>query len=931
MVVQSRQKLLKDFRLIEILTEILYYPFQLNMFTLNNIHNQTFKTIFQYCYRLIKHIIKEYRPNEIYASQWLEFFMGQAMGSDEANDIKAEATLTELIDNNKKILDAKIDKDIISKFVYMLKDNKKEKFVHLLQALIVCDGNAVLKNQTEASTLIFEDEEISKTLIVPFRIQGDEVEIYVEDYSPEEEDCWMPAIEFYHQSQENDDGDNFCYLESLIHLFSNLCLERNYIAIDHLESVYTYDLCFKVVASTREELIGLRSAFLRLMNTLWLDRKPYQPMNLPRYVILMEELYPRALDQIMSSDNKTKRFDGLKGYLQRYFAELAEVGCTKIYETRKNSFTSLALEVTLTLARFGFYNTLKELENLVRPLLVLLNGMRDATNALEFKEFQRELKKFRTEVDARSKGRVKTLYNQIKTADLLDIGIEKKMIERHKESEETLIVMECKEKICHLLKIIMQISEDMCVRRFLHEYKKRVDPPKQPSAFTLSPSVSTERNPSSRQPLNSSPLRGPAQKYSQIDPNSDGTDREGEEVIIDQAQLIAKIAEENQLDFAKLAPTNFSKILFDLIHYEHEDLIHQVFELLYMSHSKQLRLKNVIEHVRVIENFERREAIIAIEEKVKKLIELAETSENWYSIRRPRGSKNEYEQCIQLIKELEYYLMYDDSNVKGRHDSEEVQLDVLGLEEAMEMMSKDSESQLDLGSTNAISSEFQQILRHLKVHEPLLSLLKFEISTPPEIRNETKTRLLSEIMRFLARFIYRERVNQDLLTGETKLLFKMMKKHPDIGVEDVLECLFRDNKRLIQQVDDVDQFARRMIKLFNAGKDFKNSRLLQALIVLMSYKGKPLKLNQVAITSLLTSRENSEKFFAFMMKENKEEFLNSLKKYDDEVQRGSTTGVLIELPYEIDYATSLIHVMASASEGKCAITESKTQAIFPIV
>ncbi|RZK09968.1 MAG: hypothetical protein EOO43_20750, partial [Flavobacterium sp.] len=395
--------------------------------------------MFQYCYRLIKHIIKEYRPNEIYASQWLEFYMGQAMGSDEKNDIKAEATLTELIDNNKKILDSKIDKEIISKFVYMLKDNKKEKFVHLLQALIVCDGNAVLKNQTEASTLIFEDEETSKEMIVPLRVKSNEVEVFLKDYNQEDEYCWMPLIEYYHQSQENDEGEAFRYLEGLIHLFSNLCLERNYIAIDHLEPVYTYDLCFKVISGTKEELIGLRSAFLRLMNTLWLDRKPYQPMNLPRYVILMEEIYPRALDQIMSSDNKTKKFDGLKGYLQRYFADLAEEGCTKIYQTKKNSFTSLALELTLTLARFGFYNTVKELENLVKPLLVLLNGMRDAINPLEYKEFQRELKKFKTETDVRSKGRIKTLYHQVKTADLLDIGIEKKLIEKHKESEETLI------------------------------------------------------------------------------------------------------------------------------------------------------------------------------------------------------------------------------------------------------------------------------------------------------------------------------------------------------------------------------------------------------------------------------------------------------------------------------------------------------------
>lgn len=65
--IQPRQRLLKDFKVIEICTEILYYPFKLNYFKLKSIPEK-FRPLFQLCYRLIKHTIKEYRPNEIYSS-----------------------------------------------------------------------------------------------------------------------------------------------------------------------------------------------------------------------------------------------------------------------------------------------------------------------------------------------------------------------------------------------------------------------------------------------------------------------------------------------------------------------------------------------------------------------------------------------------------------------------------------------------------------------------------------------------------------------------------------------------------------------------------------------------------------------------------------------------------------------------------------------
>ena len=855
--------------------------------------------------------------------------MSQAMGSDSKNDIKAEATLTELIDNNKKILDSKIDKKIIKQFVKMLKGNKNEKFVHLLQALVVCNGEAVLKNQTEASRMIFEDKEMCECLIMPMRINEEQLEIFVEEYGDNSVESWMFLSDFHHKSHEDDDGELYNYFASLIHLFSDLCLERNYIAIEALQSVYTYEICYKVISDTNEDFYRLKCSFARLMKTLWIDRQPYQRLNLPRFIILSEEITNKTCEKIITSSAITNSFDDLKAYLLEYFDGLAREGCTKVYMIERNKFTLLALEVTLELARFGFYTDTKELIDLVKPLLVLLNGMKDAITKVQYKEFLSVFKKSSFTGEQRRGTRYKTVFNEAKTSVLLVAGVQKKVVERHKESEETLIVMEFKQRICELMKLIMQIANDLGVRRFLCQYKKGTETIA--AGSHIGPSLSSDRNPSMT-------MRAFA-KYQTVKgtiPNTPNTNRldteEQMQQLFNQTMWITKITDDDPLDIAKLAPTNLSKILLDLLHYEHEGLINSVFELLYMNHSKQLRLKSVLEQVRLIENLERRDTIMVIEQKIAELRGLAETSENWYQRRKHLGAKNEFERCIQLIKDLESYLMFNESEQDNQENPTHEQIEILGLDDALEMMSESSKSEdLDIrSSTNAINYEFQQILRHLKVHEPLLDIIRFELSLASETKFELKTKLLSQIMKFLARFIYREKVNQELLTGDPRIFFKLIKKHTDIGVEDVLESLFRDNKHLIKQVEIVDKFARRILKLFNNGKDYKNSRLLQALNVLMLYKGKPLKLNQIAITTLLTAREYVADFFGFTEKAQKIRLIKRLGEYDQQVLKEAPNGGVVELPADVDYVVSLIQVIACATEGKMAITESKAQSLFPL-
>ena len=90
------------------------------------------KDLFLLAYKCILLTIKEYRPNEIYASQWLYLLIHQAKLTSDECDIGAEETLTELIDNNRKILETKISTETISVFLEMLLAEKDGKYAKLV-------------------------------------------------------------------------------------------------------------------------------------------------------------------------------------------------------------------------------------------------------------------------------------------------------------------------------------------------------------------------------------------------------------------------------------------------------------------------------------------------------------------------------------------------------------------------------------------------------------------------------------------------------------------------------------------------------------------------------------------------------------------------------------------------------------------------------
>ena len=61
-------------------------------------------------YRVLKHIVQDYRYNEEYASQWINLYLSQALNTGEANDIYAEMTITTILTNNKRLLETVVNR-----------------------------------------------------------------------------------------------------------------------------------------------------------------------------------------------------------------------------------------------------------------------------------------------------------------------------------------------------------------------------------------------------------------------------------------------------------------------------------------------------------------------------------------------------------------------------------------------------------------------------------------------------------------------------------------------------------------------------------------------------------------------------------------------------------------------------------------------------
>lgn len=84
-----------------------------------------------------------------------------------------------------------------------------------------------------------------------------------------------------------------------------------------------------------------------------------------------------------------------------------------------------------------------------------------------------------------------------------------------------------------------------------------------------------------------------------------------------------------------------------------------------------------------------------------------------------------------------------------------------------------------------------------------------------------------------------------------------MKNHPDCYAENLIEELFRNNKDLLSNANEVKEFTNRVINIVNdlEWDNYKSSKYLMSLISLMRNGNKVIKNNQTLVLNILTKPE----------------------------------------------------------------------------
>jgi hypothetical protein len=334
-----KQKYFKDVGFIDILMDLLYLPFRGNLQDLKKIDMKSpLAEMMILVYTTLRYAVKEFRPNELYCSQWMGLMQEHSLLTGDFNDIKARKTFLELIDNNPRILDSRIQQETILTFVdFLTYKDRDSKIIDIIRAICICDGSPMVRNQTDVSKEILLNQQRKQELLIRIYkdfAQGISVNLNMKGYSA------VALHMLQERSQEEDEGKVFSYFISSIQLYADLCRDRNYIAIDVLQTEYSFENCFEIVKN-KANCLEIRKVFTELLINLWINVSPFQKVEFPAYIYFWEG--PKEVLMSRIPQNALARYKHMIEYLFVYFEEMCQRGARDLDDLDENHQLDLAI------------------------------------------------------------------------------------------------------------------------------------------------------------------------------------------------------------------------------------------------------------------------------------------------------------------------------------------------------------------------------------------------------------------------------------------------------------------------------------------------------------------------------------------------------------------------------------------------------------
>lgn len=888
--IPRRQKILKDMNIIEILIDIIYLPFANGLYKLKALDSTDLITsMLGKCYSTLRITIEEYRPNELYCSQWLNLIMDQALNTSKFNDIQAGVTFQELIDNNERILESRIEISTIKKFIaFLIRQSKIGRYVDILRAICICNNFPMIKNQKELSKLLIQDSETYRMLIFKlnfetqigstigagdvfvnkFNQETDEIMILQKMHKTESKNEWKALSHFKESELKIDEGQSYYYFISMTSLLSDLCVDKNYLSIEPLMKDFPFIICERILTD-RAFPFDMREAFCNLTKNLWVNIHPYSELKLPKKVLIYDQINKDSM--ISSSVEDIARYTKLKSFICEYLEEFSSkednITLQKENHLKEESerssdndvekFNYSVLSMCEKMIELGFFSSTIELNK----VLSCIKGM---------------LSYYLNEKQRRIIARENAKFGE-------------KVIEN-----EAQIVLECKQKICDIILKIIDIKNDYTIKLFIVHLKSKFDSIKKPSNSNDSKQRLIE---TTREDINS-----------MIDSFEVNT-KNVEELV--KPIFTSNLVKDNSIDLAK--EKLFMSYVFDLIVSDNDVLKGLALQILTKIYSQTQTLSHNLKGIIIILNQRDKSTWDGVKSRVKDLSVLCQNCEVWYT----KKFSNEMTEVEEILQSF----MRTKISPEGSKKSQDNLLD-------------DPNTEAYILSSSDPDDEFfftQNLLREAGVFDAILKLLNYDLKID-EVRtgkSPGKIRLLEIIYIFLAEQCIGNTENKELLTekGLNSIFLKHFENsNYDYKTYFLLRELIKGNSKLISDSKKMETVMYCILKEIKSIDllNIKKAICLDILSYSILDRGDSLKANQNYIVKKLFSHEN-ERFVpkdALFIEIEKHAKMNRTFANDSILNRDGKPSVLNGKLY---YFIALLKVLSVCGDGKSGFAENVGQ------
>ncbi|XP_055999570.1 inositol 1,4,5-trisphosphate receptor type 1-like isoform X4 [Ostrea edulis] len=905
---RERQKLLREQNILKQVFQILKAPFGgknpiVEMEELAHQRHQPFRQICKMCYHILRLSQQDYRKNQEYIAKHFAFMQKQI-----GYDVLAEETITALLNNNRKLLEAHITKQEIETFVSLVRRNKKPRFLDYLYVLCVSNNVAIPATQYLICNCLLLEE--NKDILIETRmgakgrfakLEKTQMEVEMEVETPDGIPASEPIVTIEeveevmlywewgsgpkqksirelaetqidpkgNEDVVDEDSAVLEYYRHQLDLFSHMCLDRQYIAINQLSKDLEIDLILRCMS---DEILpyDLRASFCRLMLHMHVDRDPQEIIKPVKYARLWSEIptqisiedYESNIGKDPEKERVKPKFASTILFVEDYL--LTVVSQDGAFADRKqNKLTYEVVNLAKQLIYFGFYS-FSDLLRLTKTLLSILDTIPE-----------KEISPATRPVVAVGDEPEKTIISEVIPAA------------KKGEDEVDTIVMDTKLKIIEILKFILDVRLDYRITCLLSIFKREFDE-------------------------NNTPR------------DSDGLDLDS---IGQQAEdIFGGSAETSKLDLDEQGGKIFLRVLLNLVMHNYPTLVSGSLQLLFRHFSQRQEVLMAFKQVQLLVTASDVENYKQIKADLDELRNLVEKSELWvYKIKQEDSKKkhksegedkeNKDEKGEGKKKSKHQLSMMSISGDRGSA----IDLDLGPPIDPTTAENYKKIKQILLRLTKLCIQETaepgvkkprkheQRLLRNMSAPNVVLELLQISYETNEDVRMHEVMKYAHE---FLQSFCLANPPNQALLHQYLELFLT-----PGLLEAETMTAIFHDNKNLCNEVTE------RVIQHFVHCIETHGRRVpyLKFLQTVVKAEGEYIKKTQDMVMAELVN-VGEEVLLFYNDKTSFETFVKLMRSEHD----------LYDPASPLIYHINLVQLLALCTEGKNVYTEIKCHSLLPL-